>query len=193
MKYRLREIFENINTSKKITGYFLEIIVIYYLTTQYSQFFIESRTKDMLFPKPTKYTSKKKQNLSIFVVLFSSDEEPITLKFEKFLRILHDNGEVIFDIRQVRMLLQSDAYQFINKKLENKKFAFINFFENLVRTQRESSSSCQSLKSLCRYTIKMHIKQYPHDIKQLTLFPLLTDQLLNYLTYENKYAFESLI
>ena len=89
------------------------------------------------------------------------------------------------------MLLQSDAYQFINKKLENKKIAFLNFLETILHSPRESS--CRSLKSLCRCTIKLHLKQYPDDIKQLTLFPSFTDQLLNYLTYENKYAFESLV
>jgi hypothetical protein len=67
----------------------------------------------------------------------------------------------------------------------------MNFFDTILRFQRENS--CRSLKSLCRLAIKMHIKQYPNDIKQFPLYPSLNDQLLNYLTYENKYAFESFV
>jgi len=89
------------------------------------------------------------------------------------------------------MLLQSDAYQFLNKKLENKKIGFINYFDTILRYQQENS--CRSLKSLCRLSIKMHIKQYPNDIKSLSLYPSINDQLLTYLTYENKYAFQSFV
>jgi hypothetical protein len=67
----------------------------------------------------------------------------------------------------------------------------MNFFDTILRFQRENS--CRSLKSLCRISIKMHMKQFPNDIKQLPLHPSLTDQLLTYLTYENKYAFESFV
>ena len=89
------------------------------------------------------------------------------------------------------MLLQSDAYQFINKKLENKKIAFMNYLESILRSQREYS--CRSLKSLCRVTIKMNLKEYPHDLQQLRFIPSLTDRLFNYLTYENKYTLQSLV
>jgi hypothetical protein len=34
-------------------GYFLEIISIYYLFTKHHEFFINSRSKDMLFPHPS--------------------------------------------------------------------------------------------------------------------------------------------
>lgn len=111
--------------------------------------------------------------------------------FNKFLRKFYDNGEILFDIRQIKVLLQSDSYQFINKKLENKKIGFINFFDTILRYQKENS--CRSLKSLCRLTIKMHIKQYPNDIKSLSLYPSINDKLLTYLTYENEYAFESFV
>jgi hypothetical protein len=94
-------------------------------------------------------------------------------------------------MRQIKILLQSDAYQFLNKKLENKKIGFINFFEGNIRSQR--SNSCRSLKSTCRLFIKMHIKQFPDDIKHLSLCPSMTDRLLTYLTYENKFAFESYV
>jgi predicted SnoaL-like aldol condensation-catalyzing enzyme len=119
----------------------------------------------------------------------NDQKEKNTPIFTKFLSKLYDNGEISFDIRQIRVLLQSDAYQYLNKKLENKKIGFINFFETILHYQRENS--CRSLKSLCRLSIKMHIKQYPNDIKQLSLYPSINDQLLTYLTYENKYAFES--
>ncbi len=61
LKYRLRDIFINLTNDKtninsnqqKIIGYFLEIITIYYLFTHHHEFFINSRSKDMLFPYPT--------------------------------------------------------------------------------------------------------------------------------------------
>jgi hypothetical protein len=127
-----------------------------------------------------------------FVCFGSADDEQKekeTSIFNKFLRKLYDNGEISFDKRQIRVLLQSDAYQFLNKKLENKKIGLVNFFDTILRFQQENS--CRSLKSLCRLSIKMSIKQYPNDIQQLSVYPSLNDQLLNYLTYENKYAFES--
>ena len=125
---------------------------------------------------------------------FSSEENPKekdSLVFTKFLSKLYDNGEIVFDIRQIKLLLQSDAYQFLNKKLESKKIGFINFFETILRYQQENS--CRSLKSICRLAVKTHIKQFPNDIQQLSLCPAMTDQLLTYLTYENKYAFESYV
>ena len=111
--------------------------------------------------------------------------------FSKFLRKLFDNGEVHFDMRQMKLLLQSDAYQFVNKKLENKKIGFINFFETIIRCQQETS--CGTLKSLCRLKIKMHVEHFPNDIKHFSIYPSMTDRLLTYLTYENKYAFESYV
>lgn len=102
-----------------------------------------------------------------------------------------DNGEINFDLRQVKLLLQSDGYQFLNKKLENKKLGFVNFFDTVIRYQQETS--CRTLKSLCRLTIKTQVKQFPNDVKHLGAHPPLTDQLLAYLTYENKYAFESYV
>ena len=63
--------------------------------------------------------------------------------------------------------------------------------ETIIRYQKENS--CRSLKSICRLAIKMHLKQFPNDIKQLPIYPSLTNQLLAYLTYENKYAFESYV
>jgi len=127
-------------------------------------------------------------------LFFSSEDcqkDTDTSIFSKFLRNIYDNGEVSFDMRQIKVLLQSDAYQFLNKKLENKKIGFINFLEPIIRYQQENS--CRSLKSICRLSIKMHIEQFPNDIKHLSLYPSMTDQLLTYLTYENKYAFESYV
>ncbi len=132
------------------------------------------------------------KRIRLFVCFGSTDDdqkEKETSIFNKFLRKLYDNGEISFDKRQIRVLLQSDAYQFLNKKLENKKIGLVNFFDTILRFQQENS--CRSLKSLCRLSIKMSIKQYPNDIQQLSVYPSLNDQLLNYLTYENKYAFES--
>lgn len=59
LKYRLRDIFQNVPNTKitqrqRIIGYFVEIIAIYYLATNHSQFFQESRAKEMLFPIPIK-------------------------------------------------------------------------------------------------------------------------------------------
>ncbi|CAF1565468.1 unnamed protein product, partial [Rotaria sordida] len=115
-----------------------------------------------------------------------NDEKEI---FHKFLNALYDNGEIYFDIHQIKILLKNDAYQFLNKKLENKKIDFIKFLEtNIFYRQR---NSCRTLKSICRLSIKMHIKQYPNDIKQLKSFPLINDQLQMFLIYENRFAFES--
>ncbi|CAF3566755.1 unnamed protein product, partial [Adineta steineri] len=186
LKYRLRDIFTTVTNNKtninsirqKILGYFVEIIAIYYLFTNHHEFFINSRSKDMLFPYPSSTLTSQD---------YQKDKD--TSIFSKFLRKLYDNGEISFDIRQIKLLLQSDAYQFLNKKLENKKIGFINFFDTILRYQRETS--CRSLKSICRLYIKTHIKQFPDDIKHLSLYPSMNDQLLAYLTYENKYAFES--
>ncbi|CAF1059965.1 unnamed protein product [Adineta steineri] len=188
LKYRLRDIFTTVTNNKtninsirqKILGYFVEIIAIYYLFTNHHEFFINSRSKDMLFPYPSSTLTSQD---------YQKDKD--TSIFSKFLRKLYDNGEISFDIRQIKLLLQSDAYQFLNKKLENKKIGFINFFDTILRYQRETS--CRSLKSICRLYIKTHIKQFPDDIKHLSLYPSMNDQLLAYLTYENKYAFESYV
>ncbi|CAF3984530.1 unnamed protein product [Rotaria sp. Silwood2] len=186
LKYRLHDIFINISNNKtnvnsirqKIIGYFLEIIAIYYIFTNHYEFFIHSRSKDMLFPYPSStLNSEDYQN-----------DKDISL-FNKFLRKLNDNGEISFNLHQIKVLLQSDEYQFLNKKLENKKIGFINFFETIIHHQQENS--CRSLKSICRLSIKMHIKQFPDDIKQLSTYSSMNDRLLTYLTYENKYIFES--
>jgi hypothetical protein len=89
----------------------------------------------------------------------------------------------------MKILFQSDIYQFLNKKLENKKIGFMNFCEKTIFYQQQNR--CRSLKSICRFNIKMHIKQFPIDIKQLPLFPSINDQLQKFLTYENKFTFES--
>ncbi|UJR26278.1 hypothetical protein I4U23_007618 [Adineta vaga] len=186
LKYRLRDIFllmtnnkNNSNsTRQKMFGYFVEILAIYYLSTHHHEYFITSRSTDMLFPYPSSILSSE-----------DCQNDKDTSVFSKFLRKLYDNGEIYFDIRQIKVLLQSDAYQFLNKKLENKKIGFLNFFDTILRYQQETS--CRTLKSLCRLTIKMHLKQFPNDIKHFSLYPSMTDRLLTYLTYENKYAFES--
>ena len=159
-------------------GYFLEIIAIYYLSLNHHDFFTNSRSIDMIFPSPSLYFSSSQ--------IFNEKEI-----FKKFLKALHDNGEIHFDTRQIKVLLQTEAYQFLNKKLENKKFDFMNFFEKNISYQQQNS--CRSLKSICRIFIKMHIKQYPNDIKQLTVFPVINDQLETFLTYENKFACESYV
>ncbi|CAF1109755.1 unnamed protein product [Adineta steineri] len=194
LKYRLRDIFTvNIGNTKtynnnnlirqKMIGYFLEIIVIYYLSSHHHDYFIHSRSIDMIFPSPALYPALSDINQ------FTKNNEQET--FRKFLHALHINGEIYFDISQIKHLLQSDAYQFINKKLENKKIDFINFFERNITFQQKNS--CRSLKSICRVCIKMHIKQYPNDIKQLPSFPSINERLQDFLTYENKFTFQSYV
>ena len=94
-------------------------------------------------------------------------------------------------MRQMKQLLQTDAHQFLNHKLENKRVAFIQFLERNLRAQQRAS--CQSLKSICRVLIKRTLKHYPSDIQQLTLIPAINDQLHHFLTYENQFAFESYV
>jgi len=129
----------------------------------------------MIFPSPSVYLLSSKS---------SKIDEQIT--FNKFLKYLHNNGEIYFDIRQIKLILQNESYQFINQKLENKKIDFIKFFEKNICYQQQNS--CRSLKSLCRFIIKMNIKQYPNDIKQLRLFPSINNQLQKFLTYDNQFA-----
>lgn len=166
-----------------MTGYFLEMIVIYYLSSHYHEFFIHSRSIDMIFPSPALYSS--------FPNIYQHNKEEEKETFRRFLRALHDNGEIHFDLRQVRLILQSDSHQFVNKKLENKKFDFMHFFERTISHQQQNS--CRSLKSLCRLVIKIHVNQYPSDIKQLSLYPSINDRLLNFLIYDNKFAFQSYV
>jgi hypothetical protein len=168
---------------QKITGYFLEIIAIYYLSSHYHDFFTHSRSIDMMFPSPGLDSSLSE------VSQYNKINEKET--FNKFLNALYENGEIYFDTRQIKSLLQNDAYQFVNKKLENIKFDFLNFCERNIFYQQKNS--CRSLKSICRLFIKMHIKQYPNDIKKLTLFPSINDQLQSFLTYENKFACQSYV
>ncbi|CAF3182797.1 unnamed protein product [Rotaria socialis] len=181
LKYRLRDIFDTNNTlvQEKIHGYFLEIIGMYYLSTNHRDYFINSRSVDMIFPSPGLYSSLPQT--------CQPDEKQT---FHKFLDALYDNGEINFDLHQIRSLLKSEAYRFLNKKLENKKIDFIKFFEtNICCRQR---NSCRKLKSICRLSIKMHIKQYPADIKQLSTLPLINGQLVEtYLIYENEFGFKS--
>jgi hypothetical protein len=132
----------------------------------------------MIFPSPSLYLLSSQT---------SKIDEQIT--FNKFLKSLYDNGEIDFDICQIKILLQNDAYQFLNKKLENKKIGFMNFFEKNIYYQQQNS--CRSLKSICRFVIKMNIKKYPNDIKYLTLFPSINERLQNFLIYQNQFAFES--
>ena len=94
-------------------------------------------------------------------------------------------------MRQLKQLLQTDAHQFLNHKLENKRVAFIQFLERNLRAQQRAS--CRSLKSICRVLIKRTLKHYPSDIQQLTLIPAINDQLHHFLTYENQFAFESYV
>lgn len=61
LKYRLRDIFTSAPTNRttvngnrqKILGYFVEIIAIYYLSTSHREFFLHSRSTEMLFPYPS--------------------------------------------------------------------------------------------------------------------------------------------
>ncbi|CAF1607965.1 unnamed protein product [Rotaria sp. Silwood1] len=194
LKYRLHDIFNtnivnnrtNNNNNlirEKFIGYFLEIIGIYYLSSNHNDFFNNSRSIDMIFPSPTLLSLTLS---SQFAQSYNIDDKEI---FQKFLNILYNNGEIYFNLHQIKILLKNDAYQFLNKKLENKKIDFIKFLEtNIFYRQR---NSCRTLKSICRIYIKMHIKQYPNDIKQLKLFPFINDQLHMFLIYENKFAFES--
>jgi hypothetical protein len=171
LKYRLCDLFNN--RQQRLAGYFFEIIAIYYLSNSHADFFRTSRCVDMIFPSPS---------LDFFPAQLTKTDEKLT--FEKFLQALDDNGEISFDLRQIKLLLQSDAHQFLNKKLENKKIGFVKFF-----TQQKNS--CRSLKSICRLVIKMRVKQFPNDITQLNLFPAINDRLQYYLIYQNQFAFES--
>ncbi|CAF4746800.1 unnamed protein product, partial [Rotaria socialis] len=188
LQYRLRDIFVNVTNNKtninatlqKMIGYFLEIIAIYFIFSKHHDYFIQSRTKDMLFPYPSSALNAE-----------DCQKENDTNLFSRFLRKLYDNGEIIFNSQQIKILLQSDQFQFLNKKLENKKIEFLNFFDTIIRYQQENA--CRSLKSLCRLSIKTHIKQFPDDIKQLPLHSSTNDRILTYLTYENKYIYESYV
>lgn len=55
LKYRLRDIFliGTNHNRQKILGYFLETIAIYYLSAYHQDFFLSSRSKEMLFPRPS--------------------------------------------------------------------------------------------------------------------------------------------
>ena len=156
-----------------------EIVAIYYLSSNHQDFFKNSRSIDMIFSSPS-------LNSSLFQVCQSNkDDEKETVK--KFLHALDDNGEIYFDIRQIKILLQSDAYQFLNKKLETKKNDFLNFLEKNICYPQQNS--CRSLKSICRLLIKMHIKQYPNDIKQLIIFPTISDHLQNFFNLQKSIRF----
>lgn len=191
LKYRLHDIFDtnggntktnNNLTRQKLTGYFLEMIGVYYLSSNHRDYFVNSRSTDMIFPSPSVYSFLPSANS-----LFSENDEQET--FHKFLNAIHDNGEIHFEPQYIRILLQTDAYKFLNKKLENKKFDFMHFLQaNILHQQRKS---CRTLKSLCRLSIKMHINQYPNDIKQLKIFPFINNQLYAYLTYDNRFYLES--
>ena len=93
----------------------------------------------------------------------------------------------------MKIILQSDSHQFLNKKLENKKIGLVNFLDQHIRPLSTSSRSCRSLKSFCRWKIKMNVKEFPQDIQHLSLSPKIDQRLLTYLTYENKFASESFV
>lgn len=191
LKYRQRDLF-SVNTSSnrphgsplglKLTGYFVELIAVYYLSAHYHDFFTASRSIDMIFPSPALHSSSSPN-----IYQYSKRDEKET--FHRFLRALHDNGEVHFDLRQVRTLVPSEAHQFVNKKLENKKFEFMNFIERTVVYQQRNC--CRSLKSLCRLTIKMNLKRFPQDIQALPSYPPINSRLQSYLAYSNPFAFQS--
>ena len=52
----------------------------------------------MIFPSPSVYLLSSKS---------SKIDEQIT--FNKFLKYLHNNGEIYFDIRQIKLILQKKA------------------------------------------------------------------------------------
>lgn len=190
LKYRLSDIFDTSTgdaenkrglIQRKIIGYFLEMIGIYYLASSHREFFRNSRSMDMIFPSPSIYSL-----LSENLPLTKDAEKNI---FQKFIDAIYENGEIHFDLHQIQMMLKSETYRFLNKKLENKKIDFIKFLETNVLYRQKKS--CRTLKSICRFSIKMHIKQYPTDIKRLSSLPFINSRLQNYLTYSNKFAFLS--
>lgn len=178
LKYRLSDLFSG--RDEKILGFFLEITAIYYLSSNHLEFFRNSRSIDMIFPSPSLYLLSSQSS--------HADEQ---ISFKKFLHALHENGEIHFDIRQIKQLLQTEAHQFLNQKLENKKLGFIQFLERNLLAQQQNS--CRSLKSICRMMIKNNLKHYPSDIQQLNLIPMINEQLQQFLTYENQFAFESYV
>lgn len=55
----------------KIIGFFVEIIAIYYIFTKHNDYFIHSRSKDMLFPYPPSIKKYKIVNNSLTYRLIS--------------------------------------------------------------------------------------------------------------------------
>lgn len=107
--------------------------------------------------------------------------------FERFLVALDDNGELDFDLSQVRCFLHDDAHRFLLKKLQNNSLGFLSFLERQLFSRR-----CRSLKSICRQRIKMQIQHFPTDIQQLRLLARMTTQLQTFLIYDNQFVLEKL-
>lgn len=101
---------------------------------------------------------------------------------------MKENGEVHVDLRQLKVVLQSENFQFLNKKLENRRVGFLNFVENLFRVR-----SVRTLKSFCRSTIKMEMKFYPENVERLSIGRQLNERLRSFLTFDNKFAFDSFV
>ena len=60
LKYRLRDTFTVIHSPtsdkllrSKMSGYFLEMLAIYYLASNHREFFTHSRSTEMMFPSPS--------------------------------------------------------------------------------------------------------------------------------------------
>ena len=181
LKYRLVDLFAN--RQQKIFGFFFEIISIYFLSNYHSEYFQNSRSIDMIFPSPSVYLYASSSSSTL------ADQQIV---FKRFQQLLHDNGENHFDQQTIRRFLHNNTtYQFINRKLENKKSNLINFMEKTIIYQQKNT--CRSLKSLCRIVIKTNLRQYPDDVKQLTLYSTMNEQLQNFLVFSNPFVFESTV
>ncbi|CAF0758676.1 unnamed protein product [Didymodactylos carnosus] len=195
LKYRLCDIFTISTTNKQTTlrtkyiGFFIEIIAFYYIYSNHNEFYTNNRPNEQMFQRKNLLTSiDQTSQITTLSILNSRQSQSHNDLFEKFLNILYQNGEIQFDLRQIKNLLQMEAYQFINKKLENKKVGFIQFIETIDKKYGQNMKP-STLKSLCRYRIKMCLKQFPIDIRQLNMS--ISENLQKYLSYDNKYIFES--
>lgn len=168
LKYRLSDLFL---PSTNPHGFFLELLIIYYLFSQQSESFRHSRSIEMIFPSPALNLSTSRDPPK------TSDD--IHSTFERFLVALQESGEIHFNREMVLSLLHQDALQFLQRKLSSTKRDFLSFLE----THRLLHRYSRSLKSLCRQIIKMHVQHYPDDIEQFSCSALLR----SYLLYEDSF------
>lgn len=163
LKYRLDALFL---PSCDPHGFFLEILIIYYLSTHQTDSFLRSRSINMIFPSPSRDQQRH-------------DKPDERQTFQRFLRAFDQNAELTFDREKIFSIFQRDSFQFLQRKLSNEiKRDFLTFLQNNDLLSRRQP---RSLKSLCRQMLKIRLNNYPDDIDQLNC----SKSLRFYLRYEN--------